>query len=292
MAIADSVGTSDREDLAPPPQRQAAGSSFYLAMRLLPRRQREAMYAVYGFCRAVDDIADGDAPRAERLEQLDAWQRNIDSIYAAAPSPALESLARAALRFNLNRLDFYAVIDGMRTDALADVRAPNEAELDLYCDRVASAVGRLSTPIFGMPTAAGIELAHHLGRALQLTNILRDLDEDAAIGRLYLPREALIAAGLSGQPDFSTMDPLLLLADPALPLACAPVVERARAHYRQAQAIMVGCARRQVRAPRIMASVYGALLERMAEQGFAAPRTRVRLSRAALLRTVLRCVLI
>ncbi len=113
--------------------------------------------------------------------------------------------------FGLRREDFLAVIDGMEMDVVDDIRAPDFATLDLYCDRVASAVGRLSVRVFGMEEQDGIALAHHLGRALQLTNILRDLDEDAAIGRLYLPREALREAGITatdpadgaGEPDRS-----------------------------------------------------------------------------------------
>ena len=98
--------------------------------------------------------------------------------------------------FGLQQADFLAVIDGMDMDVEADIRAPDLATLDLYCDRVAGAVGRLSIRVFGMEEAPGAELAHQLGRALQLTNILRDLDEDAAIGRLYLPRELLAQAGI------------------------------------------------------------------------------------------------
>ncbi len=96
----------------------------------------------------------------------------------------------------MRREDFQAVIDGMDMDVRSDIRAPDLATLELYCHRVASAVGRLSVKVFGMEEADGVKLAHHLGRALQLTNILRDLDEDAAIGRLYLPREGLEAAGI------------------------------------------------------------------------------------------------
>jgi len=96
----------------------------------------------------------------------------------------------------------------MAMDAEQDIRAPDWATLDLYCDRVASAVGRLSVRIFGLPDEPGVALAHHLGRALQLTNILRDIDEDASIGRLYLPREALAAAGVA------TDEPLAAAADP------------------------------------------------------------------------------
>src|SRR2546425_11627078 len=127
--------------------------------------------------------------------------------------------------FALRREDFLAVIDGMEMDVKSDIRAPDFATLDLYCDRVASAVGRLCVRVFGMDAAPGIALAHHLGRALQLTNILRDLDEDAAIGRLYLPREALRDAGITAT------DPRAALARPSLDTACAVVVERARSHF-------------------------------------------------------------
>ncbi len=105
-------------------------------------------------------------------------------------------LARAVRSFDLQREDLLAIIDGMDMDVIADIRAPDRATLELYCDRVACAVGRLSVRVFGMAHDAGLALAHHLGMALQLTNILRDLDEDASLGRLYLPREALQAHGI------------------------------------------------------------------------------------------------
>ena len=146
----------------------------------------------------------------------------------ARPAPRLAGLARAVREFGLRREDFHAVIDGMEMDVVADIRAPDDATLDLYCDRVASAVGRLSVRVFGMEEGDGIALAHHLGRALQLTNILRDLDEDAALGRLYLPAEALRAAGIT------TTDPAAVLASPALGQVCATLVERARRHFAEA----------------------------------------------------------
>src|SRR5262249_49073105 len=152
--------------------------------------------------------------------------------------------------FGLGREDFLAVIDGMEMDVLADIRAPDLATLDLYCDRVASAVGRLSVRVFGLDAQSGGDLAHHLGRALQLTNILRDVDEDAAIGRLYLPREALTDAGIT------STDPRTVMAHPALDRACAPIIARARDHFARADAIMRAAPRRAVRAPRIMGEAY------------------------------------
>src|SRR6267154_12553 len=175
----------------------ASGSSFYSAMRILPRAQREAMFQIYSFCRQVDDIADSDGPRPERLAALQQWRDDIDALYQGHPPPRLQDYAASVRTFGLKREDFLAIVDGMEMDVPQDIRAPDFATLDLYCDRVASAVGRLSVRVFGLPENDGVELAHHLGRALQLTNILRDIDEDAGIGRLYLPRESLLEAGVT-----------------------------------------------------------------------------------------------
>ena len=121
---------------------RSSGSSFYTAMRVLPAPQRDAMYEIYAFCRAVDDIADGEAPQAERRAGLERWRADIDRLYAGEPPAGLGRLAATAQRFGLAREDFLAVIDGMEMDVEQDIRAPDFATLDLYCDRVASAVGR------------------------------------------------------------------------------------------------------------------------------------------------------
>jgi squalene synthase HpnD len=262
---------------------RARGSSFNAAMRILPRPRREAMFEIYSFCRAVDDIADEAGPRGARRQALAKWRRDIDALYASEgpPDQPLRALDKAIHTFGLRREDFFAVIDGMEMDVAADIRAPDLATLDLYCDRVASAVGRLSARAFGMPEAEGISLAHHLGRALQLTNILRDLDEDAAIGRLYLPREDLEAAGIHEAP------PLAVLNHPALARACAPTIARAKAHFAEADQIMAQCSRASVRAPRIMADVYRAILARLERRSFAPPRSRIRTPRHRIILAIL-----
>ena len=241
------------------------------------------MFEIYTFCRAVDDIADDPAARATpRREQLQRWRADIDALYRGEAPPQLAGLAQAVRRFDLQREDFLAVIDGMEMDVAADIRAPDAATLDLYCDRVASAVGRLSVRVFGMERAAGLALAHHLGRALQLTNILRDLDEDAAMGRLYLPREALRDGGI-----IST-DPATVLANPMLGEACAVLVRQAASAFSSGASDHGADPRRAVRAPRIMGEAYGLILGRLVARGFAPPRARVRLPRARLLFIVLR----
>ena len=264
----------------------ASGSSFYAAMRILPREQREAMFQIYSFCRQVDDIADSDGPRPERLAALQQWRDDIDALYQGQPPARLREDVASVRRFGLKREDFLAIVDGMEMDVPQDIRAPDLATLDLYCDRVASAVGRLSVRVFGLSEADGILLAHHLGRALQLTNILRDIDEDAGIGRLYLPLEGLLHAGITGT------DPLKVISDPALPKVCAPLVTRARAHFEKADEVMRRSSRRVVRAPRIMSKYYRAILELLVDRGFAAPRPPVRLNKMARIAIVLRYALI
>ena len=266
----------------PPPAARAGGSSFYLAMRILRREQREAMFEIYSFCREVDDIADGDMPRERRLEYLSKWRRDVDALYSRCSPPGLERLAVAIDRFDLRKEDFLAVIDGMEMDASADIRAPSLQQLDLYCDRVASAVGRLSVRVFGMEDRDGQLLAHHLGRALQLTNILRDIDEDAAVGRLYLPLEALLLAKID------STDPETVVSNPRIGQACAVVVARARENFAQADEIMSASARYTVRAPKIMGEAYRQMLDGMVARGWAPPRRRVRIHKSRLLWIALR----
>lgn len=264
----------------------ASGSSFYSAMRILPRAQREAMYQIYAFCRDVDDIADSSLPRPERIDRLADWRRWIDDMYAGRTPPHLSALGRAATGFDLQHDDFFALIDGMEMDAREDIRAPAFETLDLYCDRVASAPGRLSVRVFGMPAKDGHDLAHELGRALQMTNILRDVDEDAEIGRLYLPREFLQSAGIT------TSEPAAVLAHPALGKACMELAERAKKHFASADRIMQRNPRRSVRTPQIMSKVYRPMLDGMIARGWSAPRKRVRVSRLRLVGTLLRYAVI
>jgi presqualene diphosphate synthase len=252
-------------------------------MRILPRAQRQAMYEVYAFCRAVDDIADDPGPRSGRMAALARWREDLDRMYSGRGVTDLtRGLAEPAQVFGLRLDDLLAVISGMQMDVAEDIRAPDWETLDLYCDRVASAVGRLSVRIFGVEETNGLQLAHHLGRALQMTNILRDLDEDAAMGRLYLPDEALSAAGIVSR------DIGEVLGHPALGQACMLLAERARRHLAEAEAISLRCRRGTVRSPRLMASVYKSLLDKLVERGWAAPRVSVRPTRSQILWTILR----
>ena len=236
-----------------------ASTSFYWAMRLLPKPQREAMFAVYSFCRKVDDIADSeDLNEKQKREQLAAWRAEVDALYAGRPSwPETRALLQPLAEFSLRRDDFMEVIAGMEMDAGEPVVAPDLKTFDLYVDRVACAVGRLCVCVFGDPSDHGVAVAHHTGRALQITNILRDVDEDAAIGRVYLPRELLEKHGI----DWS--DPKTISSQPGYVAMWRELAEIARQEYGFADDAMALCRKDVMRPARIMKSVYQRNLERM-----------------------------
>jgi squalene synthase HpnD len=289
------TATLEREPQAspasPPPagpapastEQQASGSSFYAAMRLLPPAESAAMFAIYAFCRMVDDIADEPGPTIEeRRVELNRWRADLSALYAGAPPERIEFLAEHVSRFELQHDDFLAIVDGMEMDVDGPIIAPGFDQLDLYCDRVASAVGRLSVHIFGMPRPEGLELAFHLGRALQLTNILRDLDEDAQMGRFYLPVEALAEAGIDSR------EPLAIVADRRIDRACRWVSVKAHEHYAKADAVLKARPSGRIRSPRLMRQVYSEILTKMEAEGWAPPRHRVSLPKMRLLWIVLR----
>lgn len=265
-------------------KKKASKSSFYLAMRLMPEAERDAMFAIYAFCRKVDDIADdGVGTREERRKKLDAWRDDIGALYRGEPSGQAQFLIPIVVRYGLRQEDFIAVLDGMAMDVAEDIVAPNLATLDLYCDRVASAVGRLSIKVFGMDERPGFELAHHLGRALQLTNILRDIDEDAAIGRLYLPREYLFEMSCA-----KSLDPNWVVNQPQIDGVCRKVAALAHSHYAAAHKIMVAKPKGRIATPALMGAVYSEILAESEKLGFAPPRRRVSLSKWRLLMLVVK----
>ena len=236
---------------------QAAGSSFYWAMRFLPQAKREALFAVYAFCREVDDIADGDAARPEKIVALDGWRQKIEALYLGrAEDPICRALGQAVTAYSLRKKDFIAVIQGMEMDARGPIVAPSLEELDLYCDCVAAAVGRLCVPIFGEATPAGERVANRLGRALQLTNILRDVEEDADIGRLYLPAEFLTREGVPLTPDAA-------LEHARLPNVMEALGRIARQAYADTETALADCAKGAMRPAVIMMMVYRKHLDRL-----------------------------
>ena len=170
-----------------------SGTSFGLGMKILPKARREAMFAIYAFCREIDDIADEGGTHAEKIAGLNGWRDEIERLYAGAPTyPTARALAGPIEQFDLPKEEFILLIEGMEMDANGPVVAPSWEELFAYCRRVAGAVGLLSMRAFGAPNNQTADrFALSLADALQTTNILRDVREDAEMGRLYLPRPLL-----------------------------------------------------------------------------------------------------
>ncbi len=247
-------------------------SSFHAGMAILPSARREAMYALYAFCREVDDIADDGATTETRAAGLQQWRERISDLFRGHPCDTITSaLAPAIPRFNLVEKDFQDIIDGMAMDAGEPICAPDAATFDLYCDRVASAVGRASVRIFGDDSPEAMEVSYHLGRALQKTNILRDLYEDAARGRLYLPAELLTRYGIT------TRAPSEVLAHKNLPLVCGDLAVEAREHFKKADAAMSLCIPAAMKPARIMRAYYGAIFERVVADNWQNISTRITL---------------
>lgn len=252
-------------------------------MRVMPKDRRAAMYAIYAFCREVDDVADEPGDAADKLAQLADWRAEIDSLFAGHPArPTTQALLAPVRRFDLPKTEFLQVIDGMEMDARGSVWGPPLEELMLYCRRVAGAVGMLSIHAFGETRPPAPELAVSLGNALQLTNILRDVHEDALTGRLYLPRELLEKHGVTATT------PEALLADPAVAKVCADLAPRARQSFADSAALLSRLDRRKMRPAILMMAVYRRMLDRMEERGWDRLAEPVKLSRAEKVWIVLR----
>ena len=253
---------------------RASGTSFRWGMRILPADRRRAMYAVYAFCRIIDDIADEPGDPAERQARLDFWRAEIGRIYEGGSllEPIAHALVPAVQRYGLPRAEFEALIDGMESDLQGRNVAPSMAELRTYCRRVAGAVGILSMRCFGADQREADDAALALGEAMQLTNILRDLSEDAEDGRLYLPQELLERHGIASR------DPNAVLDDPRLPQVCRDLAALSRKRYDEARALIARCERRPMRSPTVMMAGYEALLDRLEALDWQNPRRRVALS--------------
>lgn len=255
---------------------ESAGSSFYVAIRTLPKEQRDAMFAIYAFCREIDDVADDPLPLDEKRAALAEWRAEIDRLYAGRPeNPIGRALLLPVSRYDLRREDFIALIDGMEMDAADVFHGPPMETLTLYCERVAGAVGMLSVRVFGESGDAGTRLAWSLGQALQLTNILRDIHEDAERGRLYLPDELLSDHGIA------TRDCADVLNHPALPAVCEALAALARQRFDEAIAAMGDCDRRKIRPAVAMMYVYRAILEKLTRRGWTRLNEPVKVSKAA-----------
>ena len=260
-----------------------SGSSFSAAMRRLPLDKRNAMFAVYAFCRQVDDIADEPGEEADKLTRLAQWRSEIESLYAGRPQHLVgRALATPVARFGLNKEDFLSVVEGMEMDAGQSLRITDMNHLRLYCDRVACAVGRLSNRVFGIDDETGARVARALGEALQLTNILRDIGEDARRDRLYLPQDLLKAHGIT------EADADAVLVHPNLPGVCAEIAGIAQQRFDEAAALLAKCDRRRMRPAIMMMEAYRRIFDGLTRRGWHDLDQPVSLSRAEKLWILLR----
>lgn len=258
-------------------------TSFAAGMRILSKERRAAMYAIYAFCREVDDIADEGGTREEKLKGLSDWQREIERVYAGTPqTPTGLALVEAVKGFALSRDEFMLVIEGMEMDAAGPVVAPPLDGFYAYTRRVAGAVGMLSMPVFGAPNTKQAEIfALSLGDALQITNILRDVEEDAQEGRLYLPYELLKKHNCPMTPDaISSAD--------GLPVLREELAGYAKEKFAQARSALDDLDWRTLRPALLMMGVYERYLDKMTARGWANHQPRVTISKAEKLSIALR----
>lgn len=240
----------------------ASGSSFYYAFLFLPPRERQAITALYAFCREVDDVVDEVTDPAVAQAQLAWWQAEVERLYAGAPQhPVTRALARHTVAFSITRERLLQILEGMAMD-LRQTRYLDYPSLQRYCHLVAGVVGELSAGIFGSTSPATLQYARCLGQALQLVNILRDVGEDARRGRIYLPLDDLQRFGVKAADVLAAR----------YVAGFVPLMEfeaqRARGLYRDALAALPAGERRAQRPGLIMGALYMALLDELERAEF------------------------
>jgi 15-cis-phytoene synthase len=254
-----------------------SGSSFYYAFRFLPETRRRAITAFYAFCREVDNVVDETVDPTVARVKLSYWRKEVESLYAGtAQHPVMQALAPHIVPMQLPQSALQTVIDGMQQD-LEKTRYLTVEELTGYCYKVAGVVGEVSARIFGMQSTdnpATLAYARSMGEALQLTNIIRDVGEDARRGRIYLPQEDLLAFGVSASA--------LLRCDVAASGDFQGLMKhqyaRAVVAYDRAQQELPFEDRRAQRAGLAMGAIYRALLEEIRRDGFRVLEHRVALT--------------
>ena len=251
-----------------------SGTSFGAGMRILSKERREAMYAIYAFCREVDDIADDEGELSEKASALNEWRREIERIYAGAPkTPTGLALVEAVKDYALPRDEFILVIEGMEMDAKGPIVAPSMDGLLAYTRRAAGAVGMLSMPVFGAADSKdATTFALSLGDALQLTNILRDIDEDAEEGRLYLPFELL-------QKHDCPLTPSDITTAKGLPAVRAELAAMAEDKFAAARTALENLDWKVLRPALLMMGVYENYLQRMKARGWANGQPKLAVSK-------------
>ena len=250
----------------------ASGSSFYYAFLFLPPPRRAAITAFYAFCREVDDVVDEARDASVAATKLAWWQAEVQRAYAGQPThPVMLALMPLAADYGISAAQLQAIIRGCQMD-LEQTRYLDFAALQQYCHLVAGVVGEVAAQIFGQSQPQTTQYAHTLGQALQLTNLIRDVGEDAKIGRIYIP--------INEMQNFDVKAHEILKCIPSARFSAlmAFQAERAQGLYTQALGLLPDADRRSQKPGLMMASIYRTLLARIQAQGFPVLTERVRLS--------------
>jgi phytoene synthase len=250
----------------------ASGSSFTSSFRFLPQDKRRAMTALYAYCREVDDVVDECSDANVARTTLNWWRHEVAAIYGGKPThPVCQALVPVVRQFKLAQEHLQEIIDGMEMD-LDQPRYADFKSLQLYCYRVASVVGLLSAEIFGYTDRQTLKYAHDLGIAFQLTNIIRDVGEDARRNRIYLPMDEMQQFGVTAADILNGRE------TENLHKLMAFQIERARRYYQQAFDHLPAVDRKAQRAGLIMAAIYQAVLDEVVASGCHVLRERVSLT--------------
>lgn len=242
-----------------------SGTSFFWSMRFLPTARRNAMYTIYAFCRHIDDIVDGDAPVAEKMDLLNAWREEMDNIFdKKVPTTEIgRKIYKNCMRFKLPKEEFLRLIDSIGMDVPNPVQAPDLNKFYRYCRGVAGVPGSLTLRILGCKDEKLInDLATSLGNALQITNILRDVKEDALNNRLYIPKEYLEKAQITAT------DPMTVVVDKNLVIAREELARQAKANYDKADKMIPLLDKKISRHVRMIESIYRRYFDMMENRGW------------------------
>lgn len=235
-----------------------SGTSFYWGMKLLDKNKKRAMFAIYAFCREVDDIADKEGTKKFKEKKLQIWKKKINLLYQnKSPSTSiLRELSFAIDNYNLEKKDLYSVIEGMIMDVREKIQFPSKKKLNKYCYRVAVSVGLLSIKVFGLNSKFSKDYAFSLGMAFQLTNIVRDFSEDLEIERCYLPSEILKKYGIKKEISVINKNPLLQNV-------LQEVLKEALRYFKKSDQLSKKLNEKQIIASEIMKFFYKALHKKM-----------------------------
>ncbi len=242
-----------------------SGSSFFWGMHILPTKERRAIYTLYAFCRHIDDIVDGDKPISQKMELINAWRQEIDNIYdkKVPASDIGRNIYKNCMRFNLPKEDLVNLLESISMDLPKPVQAPSLQEFNKYCQGVACAPGSMSLRILGCQDETLIKsLSSSLGQAMQITNILRDIREDALVERLYIPAEFLQKAGITSQ------DPMTVIVDKNLAIAREELARVAAKNYDEAFALMKKLDKKIARNIKAFAYIYQHYFDLMQNRGW------------------------